>query len=113
MNGERKKAAVDLGGQFEAGALQSAYNLEQAGYAVSVAHDGQDGLNQAQSKSPDVIVLDHHLGAEDLPPAAEMYRALLRRDAAYEGVFYLGVRTTGIFCRPTCTAKKPRPGFAT
>ncbi len=34
------------------------YNLEQAGYAVSVAHDGQDGLNQAQHKSPDVVVLD-------------------------------------------------------
>ncbi|MCG8651694.1 MAG: response regulator, partial [Pirellulales bacterium] len=34
------------------------YNLEQAGYAVSVAHDGQDGLNQAQRKSPDVVILD-------------------------------------------------------
>ncbi len=34
------------------------YNLEQAGYHVSVAHDGQDGLNQAQRKMPDVIVLD-------------------------------------------------------
>lgn len=34
------------------------YNLEQAGYNVSVAHDGQDGLNQAQHKTPDVIVLD-------------------------------------------------------
>lgn len=34
------------------------YNLEQAGFAVSTAHDGQDGLNQAKSKSPDIIVLD-------------------------------------------------------
>src|SRR5262249_24621350 len=24
-----------------------------------------------------------------------------------EGIFYIGVRTTGIFCRPTCSAKKP------
>jgi AraC family transcriptional regulator of adaptative response/methylated-DNA-[protein]-cysteine methyltransferase len=37
-----------------------------------------------------------------------MYEALLNRDSSYEGVFYLGVRTTGIFCRPTCPAKKPR-----
>jgi AraC family transcriptional regulator of adaptative response/methylated-DNA-[protein]-cysteine methyltransferase len=37
-----------------------------------------------------------------------MYRALVQRDASYEGVFYLGVRTTGIFCRPTCPAKKPK-----
>lgn len=34
------------------------YNLEQAGYSVSTARDGQDGLNQAQQKTPDVIVLD-------------------------------------------------------
>lgn len=44
-----------------------------------------------------------------LPPDTEMYRALLERDSAYEGVFFLGVRTTGIFCRPTCPAKKPKP----
>lgn len=34
------------------------YNLEQVGYTVAVAHDGQDGLNQAQHKIPDVIILD-------------------------------------------------------
>jgi AraC family transcriptional regulator of adaptative response/methylated-DNA-[protein]-cysteine methyltransferase len=36
-----------------------------------------------------------------------MYRALLKRDSSFEGIFFVGVRTTGIFCRPTCTAKKP------
>ena len=36
-----------------------------------------------------------------------MYRALVRRDPAYEGIFWLGVRTTGIFCRPTCRARQP------
>jgi AraC family transcriptional regulator of adaptative response/methylated-DNA-[protein]-cysteine methyltransferase len=36
-----------------------------------------------------------------------MYRALVNRDASFEGIFYIGVRTTGIFCRPTCSAKKP------
>jgi AraC family transcriptional regulator of adaptative response/methylated-DNA-[protein]-cysteine methyltransferase len=44
-----------------------------------------------------------------LPQAAEMERAYLESDAAYDGLFYLGVRTTGIFCRPTCPARKPRP----
>jgi AraC family transcriptional regulator of adaptative response/methylated-DNA-[protein]-cysteine methyltransferase len=43
----------------------------------------------------------------DLPPAAEMYRALCDRDASYEGVFFAAIRTTGVFCRPTCTARKP------
>ena len=43
-----------------------------------------------------------------LPTPRTMYRALSRRDAAYEGVFFTGVKTTGIFCRPTCKAKRPR-----
>lgn len=43
-----------------------------------------------------------------LPPPATMYRALVRHDPAYEGVFWLGVRTTGIFCRPTCRARTPK-----
>ena len=36
-----------------------------------------------------------------------MIAAFLSRDGSYDGVFFTGVRTTGIFCRPTCTAKKP------
>ena len=44
---------------------------------------------------------------ELLPPPETMFRALVNRDPSFEGIFYVGVRTTGIFCRPTCTAKKP------
>src|SRR5436190_2777396 len=44
---------------------------------------------------------------ELLPPVDMMYRALLNRDSSFEGIFFVGVRTTGIFCRPTCPAKKP------
>jgi AraC family transcriptional regulator of adaptative response/methylated-DNA-[protein]-cysteine methyltransferase len=44
---------------------------------------------------------------ELLPPPETMYRALVNRDASFEGIFFVGVRTTGIFCRPTCSAKKP------
>jgi len=46
--------------------------------------------------------------AFELPPADEMFRAIVERDSAYDGVFFTAVRTTGIFCRPTCPAKKPR-----
>ena len=38
---------------------------------------------------------------------SEYYRALINRDSAYEGVFFVGITSTGIFCRPTCTARKP------
>jgi AraC family transcriptional regulator of adaptative response/methylated-DNA-[protein]-cysteine methyltransferase len=44
-----------------------------------------------------------------LPSTTEMYRALVERDGAFEGLFYACVRTTGIFCRPTCHARKPKP----
>ncbi|MFN0243590.1 MAG: bifunctional transcriptional activator/DNA repair enzyme AdaA [Planctomycetota bacterium] len=43
-----------------------------------------------------------------LPSAASMYSALARRDRSAEGVFFFGVKTTGIFCRPTCASKKPK-----
>lgn len=38
----------------------------------------------------------------------EYYAALVRRDATYEGRFFVGVKTTGIFCRPSCPARKPK-----
>ncbi len=42
-----------------------------------------------------------------LPDENLMYRAFAERDASFEGLFVAGVRTTGIFCRPTCPARKP------
>ena len=44
-----------------------------------------------------------------LPTLRTMRRAFLAGDASYDGVFFTGVKTTGIFCRPSCTARKPRP----
>lgn len=44
-----------------------------------------------------------------LPSTIEMRRAYLRKDSTYDGIFFLAVRTTGIFCRPSCTARKPLP----
>ena len=37
----------------------------------------------------------------------EMEEAFLNKDASYDGIFFTGVRTTGVFCRPSCAAKKP------
>jgi AraC family transcriptional regulator, regulatory protein of adaptative response / DNA-3-methyladenine glycosylase II len=36
------------------------------------------------------------------------YRAVLGRDSRFDGVFYTGVKTTGIYCRPSCPAVTPR-----
>ena len=35
------------------------------------------------------------------------YAALKSRDARFDGRFFVGVSTTGIYCRPVCTAKTP------
>ena len=39
----------------------------------------------------------------------EMERAFYAGDASYDGLFMVGVRTTGIFCKPSCPARKPLP----
>lgn len=45
--------------------------------------------------------------AHELPTDDEMYQAFMARDTSYEGIFITAVRTTGIFCRPSCPARKP------
>lgn len=42
------------------------------------------------------------------PTFEQMYQASLDKNPDFEGVFWMGVKTTGIFCRPTCTARKPK-----
>ena len=38
----------------------------------------------------------------------EMWQAVRDCDASYDGVFYYGVKTTGIYCRPSCPSKLPK-----
>ncbi|ACS83838.1 bifunctional transcriptional activator/DNA repair enzyme AdaA [Musicola paradisiaca] len=44
----------------------------------------------------------------DLPDDDELYRALIARDPTWEGFAYVGVKSTGIFCRLSCAARKPK-----
>jgi two-component system phosphate regulon response regulator PhoB len=61
------------------------YNLKQAGYEVLTAYDGQDGLIQAQLKTPDLIVLDVMLPVLD---GFEVCRRL-RADATTRDILVL------------------------
>lgn len=38
-----------------------------------------------------------------------LYQALLDRDKRYDGALFFAVTTTGIYCRPVCPARKPKP----
>ena len=45
----------------------------------------------------------------DLPDPETLYHALTARDPSFEGRAFVGVTSTGIFCRLTCPSRKPRP----
>src|SRR5689334_578921 len=41
------------------------------------------------------------------PDEDTCWQAVLARDPHYNGIFYYAVRSTGIYCRPTCPARRP------
>jgi AraC family transcriptional regulator of adaptative response/methylated-DNA-[protein]-cysteine methyltransferase len=44
-----------------------------------------------------------------LPSRAVLEKAFRQSDSSFDGVFFVGVRSTNVFCRPSCTARKPLP----
>src|SRR2546426_3202285 len=36
------------------------------------------------------------------------YKALIARDARFDGIFFVAVTSTGIYCRPICPVKPPK-----
>lgn len=42
------------------------------------------------------------------PDTNALYNAYASRDPRFDGVFYIGVTSTGIYCRPVCTARTPK-----
>ena len=45
---------------------------------------------------------------QTLPDREILYKALVDKDPRFEGIFVAAIKTTGIFCRPTCRARKPK-----
>lgn len=43
-----------------------------------------------------------------LTQTTSLYEAFVSKDARFDGEFFVGIRTTGIYCRPICKARKPR-----
>jgi AraC family transcriptional regulator of adaptative response / DNA-3-methyladenine glycosylase II len=50
--------------------------------------------------------VDDSVGTDEREQA--YYRAVLSKDSRFDGVFFTAVKTTGIYCRPVCSAKTPR-----
>jgi len=51
----------------------------------------------------DVITQDLQVGNED-----NYWEAVLVKDARFDGTFFYAVRSTGVYCRPSCPARRPR-----
>jgi len=45
----------------------------------------------------------------ELPERAVCYRALQSRDARFDGLLFVGITSTGIYCRPVCPARTAKP----
>lgn len=72
-------------------------------------NSSRSGSNKLAVDFSDAATIQHRIipGMHSLPDEETLYDALIKRDTSLEGVFYFGVKTTGIFCRPTCRARKP------
>jgi len=56
-----------------------------------------------------VVTTDSRMRIQNPDQIKNYYQALLNRDEAYVGIFYVGVITTGVFCISICRARKPKP----
>lgn len=45
-----------------------------------------------------------------MPDDKEKWAAVARNDPTFDAVFYYAVRTTGVYCRPSCKSRRPAPG---
>jgi len=44
-----------------------------------------------------------------LPNSTELWDAVVARNRKFDGALFYGVSTTGIYCRPTCPSRRPKP----
>ena len=48
-----------------------------------------------------------NIKGDDILNIEEMWRAVLNNDKKYDGEFFYAVKSTGIFCKPSCASKTP------
>src|SRR5579862_1127721 len=63
---------------------------------------------QSKTHFSDTLCINGIWSPNMLKKLREYYQALIDKNSEYEGVFFVGVKTTDVFCRPTCPAKKPK-----
>jgi AraC family transcriptional regulator of adaptative response/methylated-DNA-[protein]-cysteine methyltransferase len=85
---------------------------------VSVEHIGEDGENGENGNGGRAVVFGRGLRSQLASPGGsqysgimlelvDQYEAFKRRDPAWDGVVFVAVKTTRIYCRPVCPARTP------
>lgn len=69
---------------------------------MDLLSDGSDPVAAREDDGLAAVLRGDALSAE------RCYRALAARDARFDGRFFVGVTSTGIFCRPVCPARTPK-----
>lgn len=69
----------------------------------------EDGWNSRGAAPYTAPVIPDVPTASEHPERASYYSALTARDPRFDGVFFVGVTSTGIYCRPICPARTPKP----
>jgi AraC family transcriptional regulator of adaptative response / DNA-3-methyladenine glycosylase II len=54
-----------------------------------------------------LALVEHVLYSRGMHDFASQYESFRRRDAALDGLVFVAVRTTGVYCRPVCPARTP------
>lgn len=57
------------------------------------------------TKTSSRTTLDERTGKDTA--GNERWSAVMRRDASVDGKFYYSVKSTGVYCRPSCAARRP------
>src|SRR5690554_7487570 len=65
-------------------------------------------MNASDIHSSNINSTRFSSAASGVANRVDFRRARLSRDSRFDGLFFIGVKTTGIFCRPICPAVPPR-----
>src|ERR1051326_5893714 len=77
--------------------------------AMDASENAKKSPRKLLRRNPDDMPCTLCYGAAMRMTNASMYARVLASDASYNGRFFFGVTSTGVYCLPACKARKPKP----
>src|SRR5205814_8739953 len=89
--------------------LQQVPAMEERGTAICWTPAQSVMILVAQQRAGMRAIMKFQAGVEDIPMnEAIAWESVLQRDISADERLFYGVRTTGIYCRPSCPSRKPK-----